>query len=202
MHPTSDRSATSTTQQEQKAVLRRTMRTARNALSETARDQASSAICRRLLSLPALKESSSVAVYLATRHEANVDAIASTLIRCGTTVVAPMGESQFGVLRNLHTDVVTSERGLREPVLRANTVNFAPDELDVILVPGLAFSRSGTRLGQGGGWYDRVLAMAPHAMPVGICFDCQLVPHIPSEPHDRRVALVVTETQIVEVDKK
>jgi 5-formyltetrahydrofolate cyclo-ligase len=72
-----------------------------------------------------------------------------------------------------------------------------PKEIDLILVPGLAFTRDGLRLGRGGGFYDRCLAGLPaHAMKLGVCFQCQLVESLPLEAHDQRLHAVVTENGV------
>ena len=67
---------------------------------------------------------------------------------------------------------------------------------DVVLVPLLAFTASGERLGQGGGHYDRWLADHPHASAIGLAWDCQIAETLPVEPHDRRLRAVVTPTRI------
>lgn len=69
---------------------------------------------------------------------------------------------------------------------------------DVILVPGLAFTHSGHRLGRGGGYFDRWLASRRGIPTVGICFSCQLVDSLPVEPHDLRVDAIVTEAGLLE----
>jgi 5-formyltetrahydrofolate cyclo-ligase len=67
----------------------------------------------------------------------------------------------------------------------------------VVIVPGVAFTRDGDRLGQGGGWYDRFLAgVRPDCTVIGVCFDEQLVDQLPTEPHDVSLACVVTPTTI------
>jgi 5-formyltetrahydrofolate cyclo-ligase len=69
-----------------------------------------------------------------------------------------------------------------------------PEEIDVILVPGLAFTRLGQRLGRGGGYYDRYLASLPaKTLKIGVCFGFQIVDALPTESHDQAVAAVVTE---------
>ena len=69
------------------------------------------------------------------------------------------------------------------------------EAVDVVIVPGLAFTREGVRLGQGGGWYDRFLTGVRADCPViGVCFDEQLVDDLPVEPHDVPVTYVVTPT--------
>ena len=66
-------------------------------------------------------------------------------------------------------------------------------EADLVLVPALAVGADGTRLGRGGGSYDRALARVPAGVPVvALLYDGELLPAVPSEPHDRRVTAVVT----------
>jgi 5-formyltetrahydrofolate cyclo-ligase len=74
----------------------------------------------------------------------------------------------------------------------------AVEEIDLIFVPGLAFTRTGGRLGRGGGFYDRFLAgMRPGAMKVGVCFHAQLAGELPMEAHDHEVGVVVTEREVI-----
>ena len=65
-------------------------------------------------------------------------------------------------------------------------------DLDLIVVPGMAFDRAGHRLGRGKGYYDRFLAKYPDVQTIGICFDFQLLDSIPTEPHDRPVGEVIS----------
>lgn len=65
-------------------------------------------------------------------------------------------------------------------------------DFDLIVVPGMAFDRAGHRLGRGKGYYDRFLAQHPHVHTIGLCFDFQLLPEIPCEPHDRIIDEVIT----------
>lgn len=72
-----------------------------------------------------------------------------------------------------------------------------PSWPDVVVVPGLAFTLTGDRLGQGGGWYDRFLSgRSRGATAVGVGFDLQLVDHLPIEEHDERVDAVITESGV------
>ena len=63
---------------------------------------------------------------------------------------------------------------------------------DLIVVPGMAFDSEGHRLGRGRGYYDRFLAQHPQTPTLGLCFDFQLVPEVPSEPHDRPIDEILT----------
>lgn len=79
--------------------------------------------------------------------------------------------------------------GLLEPV--ENTVKAIPEDIDLLIVPGLAFSRDGYRLGFGGGYYDRFLS-SYKGSTVSLAFECQLIDELPTELHDIPVHLVVT----------
>jgi 5-formyltetrahydrofolate cyclo-ligase len=70
-----------------------------------------------------------------------------------------------------------------------------PSVVDVVIVPGVAFTPDGARLGQGGGWYDRFLAaVRPDCTSIGVGFDAQVVDVLPTEPHDVPLDGVVTES--------
>ncbi len=72
-------------------------------------------------------------------------------------------------------------------------------ELDVILVPGLAFTRTGARLGRGGGYYDRLLARPEClARRLAVAFEAQIIEDIPCEAHDQRVPQIITESGLIE----
>ncbi|MDP0492424.1 MAG: 5-formyltetrahydrofolate cyclo-ligase [Verrucomicrobiota bacterium JB023] len=67
------------------------------------------------------------------------------------------------------------------------------DDLDLILLPGLAFDVRGFRLGHGAGYYDRLLDRIPLTPRIGISFSSQLLPHLPNEPHDHAVHTIVSD---------
>jgi 5-formyltetrahydrofolate cyclo-ligase len=85
---------------------------------------------------------------------------------------------------------------------RGKTVHLPEDEpppdpltIDVVIVPGTAFTADGHRLGQGGGWYDRFLrTVRPDCVTIGVAFAPQIVDELPLEPHDVRLHSVVTDT--------
>jgi 5,10-methenyltetrahydrofolate synthetase len=70
-----------------------------------------------------------------------------------------------------------------------------PDEVGVWIIPGLAFTTDGNRLGYGGGWYDRLLAAASEsARKIGVAHEFQIVDDLPHEPHDVRMDGIITNT--------
>jgi 5-formyltetrahydrofolate cyclo-ligase len=85
-------------------------------------------------------------------------------------------------------ELIPGRFGIREPAPGPS-----PNQLDLIVVPGLAFSAEGNRLGRGAGFYDRFLATVPQTtFKIGVCFEFQLVSSIPHEPHDVTMDAVVS----------
>lgn len=91
-------------------------------------------------------------------------------------------------------ELVRGAFGVMEPPGGANAAS--PTGFDLILVPGLAFDRSGGRLGRGRGYYDRFLAAAS-GLKAGVCFDDQLVGDVPREAHDVAMDVLVTPSGII-----
>lgn len=102
------------------------------------------------------------------------------------------------LVSNLTSDLVVDterpELGLRVP--RADAPEIAPEELDAVILPGLAFDYAGNRLGRGAGLYDRFLAELASEKPVriGVAFDIQLADSVPTDAHDQRLHAIVTPT--------
>ena len=96
---------------------------------------------------------------------------------------------------DLDRDVTTGKFGIREP--SANCPGVPLNQLDLVLVPGLAFDRAGWRLGRGRGFYDRLLAKVA-GVKCGVAFDLQVLGELPIEAHDQRVNFIVTPTEWIE----
>lgn len=143
-----------------------------------------------------------IMTYLADSGEIDLDpTIASLLeddrIEVAAPVVQPrVGRMTCGRIRGLDREsLVTDRYGLRRPA--PPILELAPASLDVVLVPGVAFTRDGRRLGRGGGYYDRFLtALPPTVHLIGVCHLEQLRDDLPSEPHDVRVHEVVVVGEI------
>lgn len=96
---------------------------------------------------------------------------------------------EFRHVREPETDMAPAAMGIPAPKTSCPLV--APQELDLLLVPGLAFTARGERLGYGGGYYDRYLALCPQARPVALAFAEQMRDTLPTEPHDRLIPQVI-----------
>lgn len=76
-----------------------------------------------------------------------------------------------------------------------------PNEVDLIIVPGLAFDRKGYRVGYGGGYYDRFLSKYPKATKIGLAFDLQMIDQVPRDEFDIAVDYIITENEIIDCHK-
>jgi 5-formyltetrahydrofolate cyclo-ligase len=107
----------------------------------------------------------------------------------------PAFDNDAGLYRmaRLTPELIKGRFGIPEP---AKPVFAAEDELDLLIVPGVAFDRAGGRIGRGGGFYDRLLPQYS-AVRVGVCFEFQCVGKVPDEEHDVRMNWLVTEKRIL-----
>jgi 5-formyltetrahydrofolate cyclo-ligase len=175
-----------------KSDWRRTLLMARAAIPETTRRAASDEIGRRVLALQDFREARSILGYVALGAEVDVATVLAAAIEAAIDVYVPNGEHAaepplWNVFRKdeiAHQGV--EARSLSYPVLA--------------IVPGVGFDSSGVRLGRGGGFYDRALTalhQAGSVLVVGIAFECQIVPALPSDTWDQGVDLVVSEQRVL-----
>ena len=189
-----------------KRQLRLEVAVARDALDPAAREAGSRAIAERISGLESFLQARTLLVTLPYRSEWDTTRLARLAIEQGKTVVAPRVDAAARVLHlhsiaDLRTDVAPGWRGIPEP--RHHRPRVEPDAIDWILVPGLAFDRSGRRLGYGGGYYDRLLPLiAAAAARVAGAYDLQLVAHVPSAPHDLFVDWIVTPSETVTIPNR
>ncbi len=175
-----------------KQALRKDLRRARSALLPAERAAASLAASQRLLALPELRSAGTVLLYAALPDEADPDHVRAVLFEAGARVLLPRVVGEELHLAQTHPDraLTIGAFGIREP----DGPPIEPDQVDLAVLPGVAFDHAGGRLGQGGGFYDRLLPrLRPDAVLVGFGFACQLVPRVPQDPHDQRVDVVVTD---------
>lgn len=150
---------------------------------------------QRFLSLPQVTACGSILLYYGVGSEPDTAQLLSSKVFGGKVVSLPrclpggqMEARQFQGMQHL----ASGPFGIPEPDGSCPIVR--REHLSVILVPGLAFDRQGYRLGHGGGYYDRYLS-GFSGLTVGLCRDKLLLPSLPTEPHDRPVDLILTETR-------
>jgi 5-formyltetrahydrofolate cyclo-ligase len=181
---------------EDKTSLRAGLLAARAALSEEARATAARVLRDTLLTLPEAEMAGTVAAYVSVGDEPGTHGLLFALWKRGTYVLVPKllpgGDLDWASYEGPDS-LRPGPYGLLEPVEPPRGVT-AVRGADLIIVPALAVASStGTRLGRGGGSYDRVLARVdPGILTVAAVYDSELVDSVPAEPHDRAVRAVVT----------
>lgn len=181
-----------------KDEIRGEMRRLRRALTPEERAEMSEAVCRAVLARPdvaaALAARRPFAVYLATPDEIDLTALVEALWAEDVTVAIPCWDAArkryvLGAYDNT-TTLVEGYMHIPEP---AEVNEIASADIGVWLVPGLAFTRDGARLGYGGGWYDRLLRDAgAGSVRLGVAYPFQIVGELPVELHDQGLTDIVT----------
>ena len=187
--------------EQEKALWRDKMERRLRLLSLDARRLQSEQLCRKLGQIPALQHIRCIAAYLPLASEINVLPLLVRLVERGVVVGVPAAVEggNYQWTRWKADDPCEKGRdGVQQPVMQQSV---ATSDIELVLVPGRAFALDGTRLGRGGGWYDRLLTDVA-ACCVGVAFDEQLVETLPVEAHDIPMNILVTNKRIITIEKK
>lgn len=189
-----------------KQQLRRVAYDARHAQAD--KDRHSRMAVTRLMKLPEYSAAKTAMWYLDCRSELRTrETVAAEIESASKRIVVPFCEVDDQGVACLGLWHLTSMEELSvgkwnilEPssAVRARSHrSLMPHNLDVVVVPGVAFDRTGLRLGNGQGYYDRLLAkITPNCAIIGICFECQLRDDLVADRHDVPMHAVVTETNV------
>jgi 5-formyltetrahydrofolate cyclo-ligase len=182
-----------------KQALRDAVVAARRRLVPEDRAARSGEIAARLVALDPWARAGTVGLYAPMGAEVDTSAIADAAVASGKRVAFPMltgGDRALAFALCASRDLVAGALRTREPPPSAPALPLA--ELDLVLVPGVAFDLECRRLGRGRGHYDATLALLRDgAARVGLAFEVQLVPRIPHEPHDVALDAVITEARVL-----
>lgn len=190
---------------ERKAKLRRQAYEARNAREN--KEEASRAIVDRFLALPEYAAANTAMWYLDARSEVRTRYQLADALKGGKKIVVPYstvdekGANKLGLWRLTSMDelVVGKWQILEPPRERWGEPGKEadPGELDLVMVPGVGFTRDGARMGNGHGYYDRLLdRIRPDAPLVALAFECQLFPELAVSRQDVYMDKVITEQAV------
>lgn len=188
----------------QKRELRKRMLAARRALSKEERASYSAEITEKLLSHPAVKRARTIFAYAAMPDEVQTESLLSGLLAMGKRVAIPWITGKQGMEAALVPSMDLLEVGAYGilTVREERREILSPQEIDCVIVPGVAFSVDGARLGMGGGYYDTFLPKSERAVRIAAAFQCQITEDIPQLPHDCGVDWIVTEQGVFKANKK
>lgn len=157
----------------------------------------SESICDTLREV--LNSERTVMVYVSKPPEVDTIPLIRYLLQQDVNVVVPIIERETRTLRLSYLkdteDLVISTFLVPEPIW--NEIPARGEELEVVVVPLLAFDRTGHRLGYGAGYYDRFLSLYPQAKKIGMGYSCQEIGSVPADDNDVAMDMIVTEREII-----
>ena len=171
---------------------------ARRGLTSGQRKDFSAAMCRLLETLPELQEAKVILSYAAEADEASLTALHGWAMDRGKTVAFPVSYRGGVMEARVPKDACAWEcgfYGIWSPVI-ARSELVAPEDIDLVIVPCVAFDGQLRRLGHGGGYYDRYLPRCPKAKRICVAFEAQKLPEVCTDAYDARMDAVVTEAEI------
>lgn len=184
---------------ETKEKIREKYRKIRAQIPSETRKHADNQIAKRLFNRPEYRDARIIYCYMSFKDEADTASIIDESLRLGKQVALPRvsgkRKMEFFFISG-QKDLVTGFMGIKEPAgycLEAS----APSEDALVLLPGLAFDRSGARLGYGGGFYDTYLAKHAGCKKAALAYSAQIAPEIPTEPVDVKTDMIITEKELI-----
>ena len=184
---------------EQKQTLRTKVNTLVDQMDDSEQKKESDLICEKLL--PEIPEDATVCAFYPLPNEPDILPLIEKLIHRGNEVYLPRfdeKEIKFYKIESLK-DLEESEIKIPEPSADRKTLD--RKNVDLVLVPGRAFDEDGNRLGRGAGGYDKWIEaqrlIDPSTEYIGVALNCQIVPEVPTEPHDQQMDKIITPAGIL-----
>lgn len=193
-----------------KKRLREKLLKRRDAIPPELKSSKESAIKDRLFSQDIFKEARSILLYVSFRSEVDTRKYLHDIIQLGKKLVLPLVDTRHKVLKlygiKSPDELKPGYMGILEPgILRYRRCSLR--DIDLVIIPGTGFDPNGNRLGYGGGYYDKLLSMEArelaeidHITTVALAFEEQIGEEIPSEPHDIKVDMIITDERIIECE--
>ena len=187
-----------------KKRARRQMKAKLAALTPRERAHWSSRVHQHLWQCPVFHQATTILIYFSMGDELDLDPLIQQAQARGKRVAVPRmtwaaRSMEAVLLQQPMLPPIPGPKGIREP---AEGEILAPEELDLVVVPGLAFDREGGRLGRGAGFYDRYLSRTGrHTVRCAAAFSLQLMERVPSEEHDQVMDMIITEEETLHVER-
>ena len=180
----------------EKQVIRQAIRAERKNHPELTKKEKDASIRRKLQKLSAWKTAEVVLLYAPIPHEKEIDTwpLIKNLLKKGKMVALPVTNKKD---KSITLKIITSEEDTElcdfkfpEPKKSCPTIN--PDEIDLAIIPGIAFDKQGNRLGFGHGYYDRLLKKL-HCQSIALAYEFQILHAVPRHEHDVPIGTILTE---------
>lgn len=188
-----------------KKLLRQQARRKRDSLNWLEIQGKSHEISQRLLLMPEYQKAKTVLFYLSFNNEVDTQGIINNAWQQRKKVLVPICQT---ATKNLllsefrsFSELTSGTWNIPEPK-KEYVRPFPPSQVDLAIIPGLAFDLQGNRLGYGAGYYDRFLPTLPSSCPkIALSYDLTMLEFLPTEEHDIPMDYIVTETTIHRITK-
>lgn len=182
---------------ENKSDLRKRILSIRNSMDKKESSEKSAVIMEKLTAMDIYKKAQVVFVYMDFNHEVETMNLIKKMLLDKKKVVIPYTDTVNTViipseLKDME-GLVKSKFGYYEPA-HDKILPVKPEEFDLVVVPGVVFDKNLNRIGFGKGYYDRILcSLKKGAMAVAVAYDFQVLDEVPSEQHDVKMDMIITE---------
>ena len=172
-----------------KRDIRRSVRSEIAKLSADEKQMLSAQIFSKLSTSSIIEEASVIALFISLSDEPQTAEFIEHLLLKKKRIVVPRIEGEEMNFYDISEGVERGAFGIMEPISKEP---IEPSEIDVMVVPGVAFTSNGLRCGRGKGFYDKYLSRNGfRAYTIGVCYPCQIVEELPVEEHDKRMESVI-----------
>lgn len=180
---------------ERKKNIRKDIAARKSKYSKEQLEEMSYSIIKNLMELDVYKKANVVLLYYSMPDEVNTKGLISNA-HVSKKIILPVVTKAGLLLKEYISEesLGVSKYGIKEPV---GNIYLGNDDIDLVVVPGIAFDRSLNRMGRGMGYYDGLLPKI-NAPKVAICFDFQLIDEVPTDERDIKMDMVVSESGIIE----
>ena len=174
----------------EKRDIRRAVRAEIAKLSTEEKSALSAQIFNKIANLKEVEKAAVVALFISLPDEPSTKMLIERLSQ-HKRIVIPRIEGEEMEFYDISEGVAVGSFNIMEPIA---TTPITPSEIDVMVAPGVAFTRNGARLGRGKGFYDKYLSRNGfRAYTIGVCYPCQIAVALPCEEHDATMNLVISE---------
>jgi len=180
---------------EYKRELRKSMKLRRSELSDCERQERDNIIYEKLISSEAYLKAKVIFIYISYGDEVNTHSIVKHALSIGKRICVPKVISKETGMKSIEIksldELNAGAYGILEP--HSEGIVVKPDEIDMIILPGLAFDKKGGRLGYGGGFYDRYLTQVKgNTVKAALAYNFQIIEKVPTEEFDVPIDYIIT----------
>jgi 5-formyltetrahydrofolate cyclo-ligase len=178
----------------EKELVRKEINRLERSVSDETAAYLSQKICCRLIQTEIFQKANCIALYHSIKGEVETVSLIEEWYR-KKKIVLPVvsGKDLLFYSYTGKESMTTGVFGIREPI---PSEIITTEKIDLFIVPGIAFDHNGNRMGRGKGYYDRFLSETEKPV-IGLCFGFRLIKHVPTEEHDKKMTMILTEDTIV-----